>query len=75
MTYFCTGCFAEVCSYDRICGVCGESLAYDARSYEEKLIVALGHRLPDRQVMAARILGLRRSRAAVPHLARLVASE
>jgi hypothetical protein len=37
----------------------------DSRSYEDKLIAALRGPLPDRRVLAARILGRRRSRAAI----------
>jgi len=50
---------------------CGRELDPSDRSYEQKLILALSHRLPDRRLMAARILGQLRSRGAVPALERL----
>jgi hypothetical protein len=37
-------------------------------AYEDKLIAALRGRLPDRRILAARILGRLRSRAAIPTL-------
>jgi HEAT repeat protein len=71
MTSYCLECFAECGPDDRICPSCGRELDPSERSYERKLILALSHRLPDRRLMAARILGERRSRAAVPALERL----
>jgi HEAT repeat protein len=52
------------------CVACGESLDAPA-TYERKLLRALGHVLPDRRVIAARILGEIRSTEAVPRLAEL----
>lgn len=39
-----------------------------AIDFEESLIRALGHPLPDRQLLAAQVLGQRRARRAVPGL-------
>lgn len=68
---FCLECFAECGPGDEVCPSCGADLDPSDRSYEQKLILALAHRLPDRRLMAARILGRLRSRAAVPTLERL----
>jgi hypothetical protein len=70
-TWFCPECFEEVGEGDSGCAACGAEVGEDQRTYEQKLIAALRHRLPDRQVLAAKILGLLRSEKAVPHLGRL----
>ncbi|HXF56146.1 MAG TPA: HEAT repeat domain-containing protein [Actinomycetota bacterium] len=71
-TWFCPACFEEVDAAAERCPACGEVLGpMDAATYEDKLIRALDHRLTDRRVMAARILGLMGSRKAVPRLATL----
>jgi HEAT repeat protein len=69
-TWFCLECFAELDAGASHCPQCGASLG-DSDAYEAKLIRALNHRLPDRQVLAARILGELRSHAAIPRLAAL----
>ena len=66
--WFCLECFAELDAGASHCPQCGASVG-DSDVYEEKLIRALSHRLPDRQVLAARILGELRSHAAIPRLA------
>jgi DNA-directed RNA polymerase subunit RPC12/RpoP len=43
---FCARCWAEVDSEERQCSNCGADFGDDTRSYEEKLIAALGHPLP-----------------------------
>jgi len=74
--WFCPLCSAEVQRSIIACPVCGADLkATDAASYEQKLIWALDHRLPDRRLMAARILGERRSRAAATRLTELVGED
>jgi HEAT repeat protein len=45
------------------------------RTYEQKLIRALDHRLPDRRVIAAKVLGAIRSRAALPRLVELASGD
>jgi HEAT repeat protein len=69
-TWFCLECFAELEPGASHCPQCGASVA-DSDAYEAKLIRALNHRLPDRQVLAAHILGELRSHAAIPRLAEL----
>jgi HEAT repeat protein len=70
MTWFCLECAAEVPPHATRCPACGAP-ADAERSYEEKLLAALSHRLPNRRLLAAEILGRVRSRAAIPRLAEL----
>jgi len=65
IAFFCPDCWGEVEPGARECPGCGAALAdLDGQSYERKLIAALAHPLPDRQMLAARILGQLRSQAA-----------
>jgi hypothetical protein len=75
MTWFCPECFEEIDTPRQRCPSCGALAEDDRQSYEDKLVRALNHRLPDRQVLAARILAALRSRAAVPRLAELAVDD
>lgn len=68
MTWFCMACFAEVPPDAARCPACGASTDRE-RSYEQRLLAALSHRLSDRRLLAAELLGRIRSRAAIPRLA------
>ena len=73
IAFFCPDCWREVEPGARECPGCGAALAdLDGQSYERKLIAALAHPLPDRQMLAARILGQLRSQAAVSELEKVV---
>jgi HEAT repeat protein len=65
--WYCPACFAEVGSQTAPCPRCGD-LGDTAIDFEESLIRALGHPLPDRRLLAAQVLGQRRARGAVPGL-------
>jgi len=69
ITWFCPECLAEVDPTAKRCQSCGASTEVDDRTYEQKLVRALGHHLSDRRLLAARLLGALGSRAAVPRLA------
>ena len=70
ITWFCPECFAELPSASPSCLQCGARWnGKDA--YEHKLVQALDHRLSDRRVLAARILGELRSETGVSRLAAL----
>lgn len=71
--WFCLTCFTEVEPATERCTACGAPTDGDRKSYEDKLVRALDHRLSDRRLLAARILGELRSRAAVPSLAEAAA--
>lgn len=68
LTYFCPTCWSES-GEATTCANCGADLRdLSAKSYEEKLILALHHPEPTVPVRAAAILGELRSHAAVESL-------
>jgi len=57
-TWFCPDCWQEVTPEERTCPACGTDLGKHERAdYEAKLIRALEHRMADRRLIAARVLG------------------
>jgi hypothetical protein len=70
--WYCPDCFAEVEQQTAGCPRCGADLTSPAGDFEEQLIRALGHPLPDRRLLAAQVLGQRGARRAVPRLIRIV---
>jgi HEAT repeat protein len=66
MAWFCPRCHAEVRASDVRCSACGAGLG--PIDYEDGLIAALDHRLLERRIIAAYVLGQRRSRRAIPRL-------
>jgi HEAT repeat protein len=57
-TWFCPDCWREVNPEAQTCPLCSSDLAKQQRvDYETKLIRALEHRMADRRLIAARILG------------------
>ncbi len=72
--YWCFHCYAINPRRTGPCERCGRSVEGSADlSYEDRLIWALRHPDGDRAIMAARILGQRRARMAVPALRAVVA--
>jgi HEAT repeat protein len=71
VTYFCPACWREIPSGIPTCSKCGADLiAEDAKTFAEKLVQALRHRLPETAARAAWILGERREKGAVDDLMR-----
>lgn len=68
MQWYCPDCFAEVERHCLRCPRCGVDLTHRTRDFEGDLIKALRHPLADRRLLAAQILGVRRSRRAVAAL-------
>lgn len=58
MIVFCTHCWHECDSSDRICPNCKADLTLDTRSYNQKLIAALQHPLPEARVRTCWLIGL-----------------
>ncbi len=70
-TWFCLECFAQVDERAQRCPACGSETSPSGRTYDDMLIRALAHRLGDRRMLAAEILGRRRTAAATEALARV----
>ena len=68
MIAFCTHCFAEIDSEDQVCPYCKADLSTDSRSYEDKLMAALEHPLPEARARICWLLGENNIRSAVPKL-------
>lgn len=76
ITYFCPHCWAEIPAKSVACPHCGADLAgFEAETFEDKLLEALHHSLPERRIMAAQILGNIQSRRAVPLFEQILQSE
>jgi len=67
-TWFCQTCWAALPPGTSHCPRCGAELSPDREGYEQSLIRALKHPLHDRRLIAATILGERRSTIAVASL-------
>ncbi len=68
MIAFCTHCWTEIdASIDR-CPHCGTGQGADPRSYEEKLVAALAHPLPEARARVCWLIGENTILAAVPCL-------
>ncbi len=66
---YCSNCWAENLFGASVCDRCGVSLAEtEAILYDQKLIRALHHPVPETREMAAMLLGLRRDQQALPIL-------
>jgi len=66
---FCSNCWAENLIGATICDRCGTSLSEtEAIFYDQKLLRALHHPVPETREMAAMLLGLRQDQPALPVL-------
>jgi HEAT repeat protein len=66
---YCSNCWAENPIYATVCERCGTSLAEtEAIFYDQKLMRALHHPVPETREMAAMLLGQRRDQRALPVL-------
>ncbi len=68
MIAFCTHCWTELDASIDQCPNCGTYQGADPRSYEEKLVAALEHPLPEARVRICWLIGENTVRAAVPGL-------
>jgi HEAT repeat protein len=75
LTFYCPNCWAIVKDNEPNCPNCGYQLEkFDDLSYEDKLIAALHHTVPERRIMAAQILGNRSSLRALKEFKKIVES-
>ncbi|MCX8125440.1 MAG: HEAT repeat domain-containing protein [Spirochaetes bacterium] len=69
MVYFCFNCFKQISRDAPLCPFCGADIQkYTTNSFEEKLIHALHHPLPDIVGIAITVLGKIKSKKAVKPL-------
>lgn len=68
MISFCTRCWAENDAQTDLCPHCGSRQNADSRSYEEKLVAALAHPLPQARARICWLIGENNIRGAVPRL-------
>jgi len=73
LTYYCPQCWSEVAGEEHICPHCGYPLdEFHQQAFEDKLLAALHHTLPERRIMAAQILGNLKSERALPEFIRII---
>lgn len=73
ITYYCPNCWTTVNQDQKFCPQCGFSLeSFESLSYEDKLLAALHHAVPERRIMAAQILGNRKSQRALPEFEKFI---
>ncbi len=75
MIAYCTHCWREVNSEAEVCPDCEADLTLDQRTYEQKLIGALAHPLPEARVRICWLIGENRIRQAGSDLMRLAADD
>jgi DNA-directed RNA polymerase subunit RPC12/RpoP len=68
MLAFCTRCWSEISARDVVCPECGARVEDDPRSFEQKLVAALAHPLPETRARICWVLGRKKAGWAVPHL-------
>lgn len=72
VVHFCWHCYGDNEAAAGPCRHCGESIEAPPRmSYADQLVWALDHPLSERRMIAARVLGQRHERRAVPKLREL----
>lgn len=71
MIAFCTHCWAEINDALNVCPRCQRDLNLDPRTYEQKLVAALEHPLPEARVRICWLIGENNIQLAVPDLMRI----
>ena len=71
MIAYCTHCWREVTSESRVCPDCEAGLTLDRRTFEEKLMGAVAHPLPEARARICWLIGENHVRRAAPELMRL----
>ncbi len=76
LTYYCPRCWEIITEDQSTCPNCGyvlnDFIKYD---YDDKLIAALRHSVPERRIMAAQILGIRQCKRALPEFQKILESD
>ena len=76
ITHYCPECWSTLQGTEITCPNCGFLLQkYNQLAFEEKLLVALHHPVPERRIMAAQILGNLHSQQAISEFENIIAVE
>lgn len=76
LTFYCPNCWEIVTEDQSTCPNCGYVLGeFNKFSYEDKLLAALHHSVPERRIMAAQILGNRSSQRAIPQFLEIITGD
>ncbi|GAP10927.1 protein containing HEAT repeats [Bellilinea caldifistulae] len=76
LTFYCPKCWQVVNEKEKTCPHCGFSLEkLSNQEYDQKLLDALHHTIPERRMIAAQILGNLEIQQAVPIFKQILASE
>lgn len=75
VTYYCPRCWSVIPKEAKTCPKCGYEIGEFLESdYEDKLLAALHHSVPERKIMAAQILGIKESQCALPEFLHIITS-
>jgi HEAT repeat protein len=76
VTYYCPHCWTILDENDQVCPKCGYVIKdYQELSYEDKLLNALHHPVPERRIIAAQVLGILKSQRALIEFLKILESE
>ena len=76
LTYYCPSCWAEFHEDVQVCTHCGFEIgSFDGLEYEQKLLRAAFHPIPENRYMAVEALEMLKSRRALPVLAKILHEE
>jgi hypothetical protein len=76
LTYYCPRCWQIVTEEQKACLHCGYVLDdFKDNIYEDKLLAALHHSVPERKIMAAQILGIRECERALPEFEKIITGD
>jgi probable phosphoglycerate mutase len=76
ITYYCPACWHDISATDTRCPACGFELSQDrSLDFEAKLLRSLEHPVPEKRMLAIRILGELGSQAALPGLQKMLETE
>lgn len=75
LIYYCPNCWSVVTDDDSVCPQCGYALnEFHQLEYEQKLLTALHHTVPERRIMVAQILGNLHSERAMEEFEKIIKS-
>jgi HEAT repeat protein len=76
LTFYCPSCWQIIDEGEKTCHHCGYSLeTFSHQDYNEKLLAALHHTIPERRIIAAQILGNLKIQQAVPEFKKILEME